>query len=88
MALEITDGNIAEILTGNKITMVDFIDNLSKLSKDELIIYINDYYINLVTRAEIQMNDKINYRMDEYGRVKMTEANLLKNLLMLKVKDK
>jgi hypothetical protein len=25
MALEITDGNITEILTGNKITIVDFL---------------------------------------------------------------
>ena len=40
-----------------------------------------DYWSQLKTQAENGMNDKDNYMMADFGRVKMTEVNKLRNML-------
>jgi hypothetical protein len=56
-------------------------EELNQLDKPELVDFIYDYWNELKTDAENRMNDKENYMMEEFGRVKMTEVNKLRNML-------
>ena len=50
-------------------------------SKDQLVSIINKYWLLLKNSAESNMNDKINYRIEEFGRIRMTSVNMLRNLI-------
>ena len=63
-------------------------EELEQLDKSELVDLIYAYQSHLKTQAENQMDDKVNYMMDEYGRVKMTQANRLRNMLHHKLNQK
>ena len=56
-------------------------EELDQLDKSELVDFIYDYWSQLKTQAENGMNDKDNYMMADFGRVKMTEVNKLRNML-------
>ena len=56
-------------------------EELNQLEKSELVDLVYDYWNQLKTQSENQMNDKENYMMEEYGRIKMTEVNKLRNML-------
>jgi len=56
-------------------------EELNQLDKSELVDFIHDYWNELKTNAENGMNDKENYMMEVFGRVKMTEVNKLRNML-------
>ena len=56
-------------------------EELDQLDKSELVDFIYDYWSQLKTQAENGMNDKDNYMMADFGRVKMTEVNRLRNML-------
>ena len=56
-------------------------EELEQLDKSELVDLVYDYWSQLKTQAENQMDDKVNYMMEEFGKVKMTQANRLRNML-------
>lgn len=65
-----------------------FLSNLRKLSKDELVDFIGDYWIELKEQAINQMNDKRNDFQAESGAIKMTQVNRLKFKAMIEGKKK
>jgi|688.fasta_scaffold478836_3 hypothetical protein len=67
---------------------LEFLNDLQKLSKSELVDLIHNYWVGLRTESERQMNDKENYLQEEFGRIKMTEVNRLKILANIKSKYK
>lgn len=60
--------------------ILDFIDNLKKLSKDEIIDLLGNYWYNLKKEAERDMNNKDGYMIDSFSCIKMTQVNRLKIL--------
>ena len=56
-------------------------EELNQLDKSELVDLIYDYWTQLKTQADNGMSDKESYMMEEFGRVKMTEVNKLRNML-------
>ena len=56
-------------------------EELNQLDKSALVDLVYDYWSQLKTQAESGMNDKENHMMEEFGRVKMTEVNKLRNML-------
>ena len=56
-------------------------EELDQLDKSELVDLVYDYWSQLKTQAENQMDDKVNYMMEEFGRVKITQVNRLRNML-------
>jgi hypothetical protein len=56
-------------------------EELNQLDKSELVDLVYDYCSQLKIQAENGMNDKENYMMEEFGRVKMTLMNRLRNML-------
>jgi hypothetical protein len=67
---------------------LEFLNNLRKLNKDELVDLIQEFWVHLKKEAENGMNDKVNYMMEEFGRVKMTQVNRLKILTKFKSENK
>ena len=61
---------------------------LNQLDKSELVDLIYDYWSQLKTQAGNGMNDKENYMMEEFGGVKMTEVNKLRNMLHHKLNQR
>jgi hypothetical protein len=60
-------------------------EEINQLDKSELVDLIYDYWSQLKTQAGNGMNDKENYMMEEYGRIKMTQVNRLRNMLQYKL---
>lgn len=58
----------------------EFLNDLRSLNKDELVGLIYDFWKLTKEEAERQMKDTINFRQEEYGRLKMTQVNRLKIL--------
>ena len=57
-------------------------EELEQLEKSELVDLIYDYWSQLKTQAEHAMRVDGNiYMMEEFGKVKMTQANRLRNML-------
>jgi hypothetical protein len=56
-------------------------EELNQLDKSELVDLIYDYWSQLKIQAENGMSDKESFMMEEFGRVKMTEVNKLRNML-------
>ncbi len=56
-------------------------EELNQLDKSELVDLVYDYWSQLKTQAENGMNDRENYYCEDFGRVKMTEVNKLRNML-------
>jgi len=67
---------------------LDFLNDLLKFDKEELVDLIHEFWTTLKKDAENGMNDKVGYMMEEFGRVKMTQVNRLKILAKYKSKDK
>ena len=67
---------------------LEFLNDLRKFDKEELVDLIYDFWTTLKRYAENGMNDKVNYMMEEYGRVKMTQVNRLKILAKFKSDNK
>lgn len=67
---------------------LEFLNDLQKFDKEELVYLIYDFWTELKSDAENGMNDKVNYMMEEFGRVKMTQANRLKILAKFKSDNK
>tara|TARA_R110002020_G_scaffold473317_1_gene702410 strand:+ start:715 stop:930 length:216 start_codon:yes stop_codon:yes gene_type:complete len=63
-------------------------EELDQLDKSELVDLVYDYWSQLKTQAENGMNDKENYMMEEFGRVKITQVNRLRNMLHHKLNQK
>jgi len=59
---------------------LDFLNDLQKLTKKELINYIGTYWFSLRENAETDMNNKDYFMAEEYGKIKMTQVNRLRNL--------
>lgn len=56
-------------------------EELNQLDKPELVDLIYDYWTQLKTQADNGMSVKESFMMEEFGRVKMTEVNKLRNML-------
>lgn len=65
-----------------------FLSNLNKCTKDELIAIIHNYWTDLKIEAKNQMDDDVLYMADVLGRLKMTLVNRLKILVARYVKSK
>ncbi len=67
---------------------LEFLNDLRKLNKDELVDLIHEFWTQLKKEAESGMNDKVGFMMEEFGRVKMTKVNYLKILAKFKSENK
>lgn len=67
---------------------LEFLNDLRKFDKEELVDLIYDFWTTLKRDAENGMNDKVNYMMEEFGRVKMIQVNRLKILAKFKSENK
>ena len=56
---------------------IRFIEYLRRLSKEELIDLISEYWITLKTAGEKNLKDKNNYLVKEFGGIKLTQVNRL-----------
>ena len=57
-------------------------EELERLDKSELVDLVYDYWSQLKTQADHAIRvDGDRYMMEEFGKVKMTEANRLRNML-------
>ena len=64
-------------------------EELEQLDKSELVGLVYDYWSQLKTQAEHAMRvDGDRYMMEEFGRVIMTQANRLRNMLHYKLNQK
>jgi len=63
---------------------LEFLNDLRKFNKDELVDLIHEFWTQLKKEAESGMNNKVDYMMEEFGRVKMTQVNRLKILAKFK----
>ncbi len=62
----------------------EFLNKLQKLNKDELITFIHNYYIDMRKHAISDINNKTDYMVEEFGRVRLTQLNMLRNILYYK----
>jgi hypothetical protein len=67
---------------------LEFLNDLRKFDKEELVDLIHEFWTQLKKEAENGMNDKVGYMMEEFGRVKMTQVNRLKILTKFKSENK
>ena len=67
---------------------LEFLNDLRKFDKDELVDLIHEFWTQLKKEAESGMNNKVDYMMEEFGRVKMTQVNRLKILAKFKSENK
>lgn len=67
---------------------LEFLNDLQKLSKSELVDLIHKYWVGLRTESERQMDDKENYLQEEFGKIKMAQVNRLKILANIKSRYK
>lgn len=67
---------------------LEFLNDLRKFHKDELVGLIHEFWTQLKKQAENGMSDKVNYMMGEFGRVKMAQVNRLKILAKFKSENK
>jgi hypothetical protein len=67
---------------------LEFLNDLRKFDKDELVDLIHEFWTQLKKEAESGMNNKVDYMMEEFGRVKMTQVNRLKILTKFKSENK
>ena len=64
-------------------------EELEQLDKSELVDLVYDYWSQLKTQAEHAMRvDGDIYMMEEFGKVKMTQANRLRYMLHHKLNQK
>jgi len=59
----------------------EFLENLNKLSKKELIDFVYNYWNELQTEADNKVNNKKAYMSEESGRILMTQAIRMRNIL-------
>jgi hypothetical protein len=62
-------------------------EELNQLDKSELVDLVYDYWSQLKIQCE-SMIETESYMMEEFGRVKMTEVNKLRNILHYKLHKK
>ena len=67
---------------------LNFLNDLRKLNKDELIDFIGDYWITLKQEAENGKKLKDVYMGVEFANIKLTQVNRLKILAKYKSKNK
>ena len=67
---------------------LEFLNDLRKFNKDELVDLIHEFWTQLKKEAESGINNKVDYMMEEFGRVKMTQVNRLKILAKFKLQLK
>jgi hypothetical protein len=67
---------------------LEFLNDLRKFDKDELVDLIHEFWTRLKKEAENGMDDKGGYMMEEFGRIKMTQVNRLKILAKFKSENK
>ena len=67
---------------------LEFLNDLRKFDKDELVDLIHEFWTQLKKGAEYGMDDKVGYMMKEFGCIKMTQVNRLKILAKFKSKNK
>ena len=67
---------------------LEFLNDLRKFNKDELVDLIHEFWTQLKKEAESGINNKVDYMMEEFGRVKMTQVNRLKILAKSKLQLK
>lgn len=65
-----------------------FLNDLRKLDKEELVDFLYEYWIKLKTDAENDREQKNVYMAVEFGNIKMTQVNRLKNLANIKSMNK
>jgi len=62
---------------------IEFIENLNKMNKKEIVDYIYNYWAELKIESKNGLG-KTDYCVDEFSRIKMTQVNKMKNLLTIK----
>lgn len=62
---------------------IEFRKMLNKLTKLELVEYIDNYWNGLKKESENSLG-KTDYMVDEGARIKMTQVNKMRNLLTMK----
>jgi len=67
---------------------LEFLNDLRKLNKNELVDLIGDYWITLKQSAEYDRKQKDVYMAVGFGNIKLTEVNRLKNLAIHKSRNK
>jgi hypothetical protein len=67
---------------------LEFLNDLRKLNKDELIDFIGDYWIGLKEEAENNRKQKDVYMATEFGNIKLTQVNRLKIIAKFKSENK
>jgi hypothetical protein len=63
---------------------IEFHNCLCKMSRVELIDIIDNYWLALRKKAEVQMANKVDNIQENEGRVRMDEVNILKILAKIK----
>jgi hypothetical protein len=66
---------------------LEFLSNLRKLSKDEIVDLISNYWITLKRQAESDISKEGVYMSVETGNTKLTQVNRLKILVYGNSKD-
>jgi len=66
---------------------LEFLSNLRKLSKDEIVDLISNYWITLKRQAESDISKEGVYMSVETGNTKLTQVNRLKILVYGYSKD-
>ena len=67
---------------------LDFLNDLRKFDKNELVDLIHEFWTQLKKEAENGMNDKVGYMVEEFGRIKMKQVNRLKIYTKCKSENK
>lgn len=67
---------------------LDFVRDLQSLDKDELVALFSEYWVELKHNAENDISNKDGYMVSEFGKIKMTQVNLIRNLVKLKSENK
>ena len=62
----------------------EFFENLNKMTKQEVVDYIYNYWAGLKTEAHNRMKNKDAYMQEEFGRILSTQAIKMRNILTIK----
>lgn len=65
----------------------DFLSDLNKFNKDELVDLIYDFWTTLKKEAIRRRNDDFTYMAKESGNIQITQVNRLRNLASYKLKN-
>lgn len=63
---------------------MEFVSSLNKLSKEEIIDTVSDFWYRVREQGKVQYEDEETYCSKVTGGIKLTMMNLLKNMVYLK----